>query len=237
LVQAEKCPCHCDTKDRMNCANQNWSAVPSNIPDFVTVINFQVNKVTSIAANTFQQLSKLVLLRLDQNKVDKIESKAFHGLTKLNQLVLTNNKISMFDESMLDSRSPLTKGVSIDNNKLRTFPINVLKRFKVKVNVKQNKIDCDCFAVIPNELKKLAFGKCHTPKNVRNVDIRDVTYGDVGCTACAGEDKCGQHGSCYVEEDKTKCRCFTGYSGDTCNVEDGEKSVDNSKAQSSDFSK
>ena len=239
LIQAQKCPCHCDDHDRLNCANLNWKTIPSNIPDFVTLINFQVNKVTSVAANTFQHLSKVTLLRLDSNKIDRVESKAFHGLTKLNQLVLTSNKIREFDDSMLDPRSPLKEGISLGSNKLRRFPINVLKRFKVPLAVQNNKINCDCFSVIPNELKKLVSGKCHSPGRVEGAQIRDITYADVGCSACADDDKCGEHGSCYIEDNKVKCHCFTGYSGELCNVggPDEGKTTEKVTAQSSDFGK
>ena len=222
LVFAQKCPCFCES-NRMNCANQNWKTIPSNIPIFVTVINFQFNAVTDIRANTFSGLDDLTVLRLESNKIKKLEANAFNGLPKLNNLVLSNNEINDFDESMLDSRSPLKEGISLNNNKIKQFPLNVVRMFKVPLNVADNKIKCDCFSVIPNSLKHLVTGTCHSPGYVKGVSLASLSYSDVKCDGCSNN-KC-VHGSCYTNGRRALCQCLPGYTGEICDKETGTKST------------
>ena len=214
--ESESCPCFCDSSNRMNCASQKWKSIPKSIPQFVTVINFQVNEVNEIKANTFIGLKELTVLRLDNNKIKKIEPGAFNGAPKLNQLLLNNNDIQNFDASMLDGASPLKEGISLRSNKLKTFPLNVLKKYKVPINVDDNKIKCDCFSVIPNALKSLVFGTCHSPGKVKGLPLRSLSYGDVKCDECANN-RC-VHGSCYTKGKKALCSCFPGYTGELCQI-------------------
>ena len=211
-----KCPCFCDTSDRMNCAFQKWKFIPPGIPSFVTAINFQINEVEVIKANSFSGLTELVLLRLDTNQLRTIEPKAFYGMTKLDELILNSNKITHFDDTMVDPKSPLKRGIFITGNYLEKFPLNLLKRHRVVVNTSHNRIKCDCFTVIPDELKKLVYGECTTSDGMKR-SIDTIRYEDVGCQPCSVKDCV--HGSCSLDEDgDAKCICFTGYAGSVCDI-------------------
>ena len=212
-----QCPCYCDTSNRMNCANQNWKNIPSDIPSFVTVINFQINAVTDIQANAFGGLSELVLLRIDSNNLRNIQPGGFYGMPKLNELVLNRNKITNFDDTMIDHRSPLKRGISLTRNLLTRFPLNLLKKHRVSINTSHNRIKCDCYSVIPSDLKKLVFGECTTSAGLTK-DINSISYEDANCSPCV-QKNCG-NGSCILNKDgEAFCNCFKGFVGDTCAVD------------------
>ena len=221
LCYGQECPCFCDSSNRMNCANQARTVVPNGIPAFVRVINFQINQVEVIKANTFSGLSEMVLLRFDSNALRVIEPKAFYGMPKLDELVLNRNKITHFDDSMVDPKSPLKRGVSITGNLLKRFPLNLLKRHRVSINTSNNRIKCDCFTVIPDDLKELVFGECITTEGVKRT-INSVRYEDVNCQSCT--QKGCVHGSCILNESGTAhCSCFTGYTGPMCDIDTSSK--------------
>uniref|UniRef100_A0A7M5UNQ0 Uncharacterized protein n=1 Tax=Clytia hemisphaerica TaxID=252671 RepID=A0A7M5UNQ0_9CNID len=221
LIQASasrpECPCYCDDSDRMNCANQNLDTIPTNIPDFVTVINFQINKARHIKERTFDGLNEMVLLRMDSNKIHTIEPKAFFGMPKLDELVLNNNQIGEFDERMVDPRSPLKRGIKLDTNQLTKFPLNLLKRHRMSISVINNKIQCDCFTVIPSDLKEFVYGECHATSGRKT--ITSMTYTSANCQKCEHH-KC-VHGSCYLDTNgNALCQCFDGYFGESCEIDE-----------------
>ena len=217
--ESDPCPCYCDESDRMNCVKQRWKVIPSYIPARVTVINLQVNNIKTIKENAFGgAMNRLTLLRLDNNRINTIQSGAFNGLPNLNQLVLEKNKIDVFDARMLDPTSPLKKGISLKNNRLKTFPMSVLIKYKSPLNVNNNKIKCDCLSVIPDELKHFVSGTCHSPGYVKGRPLTSLTYRDVKCDVCT-DNKC-VHGFCYTRGRRALCSCIRGYSGDLCQIKD-----------------
>ena len=225
------CPCFCDTSNRMNCAFQDWKIIPPKIPSFVTAINFQINNVEVIKANSFRGLTEVVLLRFDRNKLRTIEPKAFYGMTKLNELVLNSNKITHFDDTMVDPKSPLRRGIFLTGNRLERFPLNLLKRHRVTINTSVNRIKCDCFTVIPDELKQLVFGECTTGEGIRR-SISSVRYEEVGCQSCYK--KGCVHGSCSLDGNgDAKCICFTGYTGPLCDIDISSRPMGNGDVSTS----
>lgn len=219
------CPCYCDKQNRMNCANSKWTEIPSNFPSVTTTLNFQVNQVTKITARQFDGLDNLELIRLDQNAIKEIESKAFYGLPKLNQLVLSTNQITDLPDDIIDPRAPLANGLKVQKNQISSFPLNLLKRIRTNIQINNNPIDCDCFSVIPEDLKKLVQGQCSMEgKNgkIKKFSISKLTYEDVDCGLCRAVE-C-EFGSCYRGYGNVaKCRCFNGYSGDLCGQKIGSE--------------
>ena len=212
----QECPCYCDSSNRMNCANQRWDTIPTDIPHFVTVINFQINGAQHIKENTFHGLKEMVLLRLDSNKIHTIEPKAFFGMPNLNELVLNNNQIRHFDERMVDPMSPLKRGIKLDTNQLTKFPLNLLKRHRMSISVINNMIQCDCFTVIPSDLKEFVYGECHSSTGRKT--ITSMTYTSADCQKCEHH-RCA-HGSCYLDNDgNASCQCFEGFSGESCEID------------------
>lgn len=228
VAESDPCPCFCDDNHRMNCANQRWKVIPFFVPPRVTVINLQVNNVREINKNAFGgDLKNLTLLRLDKNKIRTIDSGAFNGLPKLDRLVLDNNRIDAFDVVMLDPASPLKGGISLKNNRLKTFPLSVLVKYKSPINVNSNRIRCDCLSVIPDELKRFVSGTCNLPGYVKGKSIRSLTYKDVRCDECINH-KC-VHGFCYSRGGTPSCSCIHGYSGNLCEIKDTTTNI-NTKA-------
>jgi len=102
-------------------------------------------------------------LRLDQNQINEIRPGAFSKMPKLNELVLTVNKISTLPDDFVHPDAPLERGIKLEQNDIKTFPLNLLKKTEKVINVARNPIHCDCNAVIPQHLKHKVIGKCASP--------------------------------------------------------------------------
>ncbi|XP_066935771.1 uncharacterized protein DDB_G0290587-like [Clytia hemisphaerica] len=218
-----RCPCLSCLNNNANCAplRRPFTKVPGQFPKEIRSIHMQNNKITRITAKSFGHLPKLTLLRLDQNQIDEVWPGAFGGMPKLNDLNLQNNKIMVLPDDFVHADAPLAKGIKLNNNGLTTFPLSILKKTRTYINVNGNPINCDCFSIIPKDLKNKAIGTCASPPSVKDRRISLITYKDVNCSSCDGFN-CN-HGNCYSYTtprglEKRQCICDIGYKGERCNI-------------------
>ena len=204
-------PCYCGDMPRLNCANYNFATVPSPpYPLNTTVVNMQVNKIQKVGYNAFGNLTKLLILRMDQNEIDDVAPKAFYGLPNLNELQLSYNKISSLPDTIVETSAPLADGIKLQYNNVTTFPLAFLLNTQRIVNLHNNPIHCDCFSIIPNELKDKVRGTCISPLNLTGRAISNITAKEVNCEVCS--DKSCENGICYTQDGVTpKCSCFEGF--------------------------
>ncbi|CAC5421181.1 unnamed protein product [Mytilus coruscus] len=80
----------------INCANQNLTHVPSNIPANTTVLRLNGNQIQIIDATSLSGLTSLLVLDLSKNKLSNIEDGALSDLESLFKLNLFDNKLSSF---------------------------------------------------------------------------------------------------------------------------------------------
>ena len=175
----------------------------------------QVNEIDTITKNSFGELPELKILRLDDNKINDVRPGAFSQMSKLNELVLNNNAISALPADLVHPDAPLANGIKLNNNSLTFFPLALLLRTRKTINVYGNPINCNCFSVIPKDLKPKVIGVCKSPKHLKGKDINDITYEDVNCTVCR-DVKCNG-GVCYSYNGKNhQCICDDFSDGDDC---------------------
>ncbi len=70
------------------------TSVPGDIPTEAKSVALWINKISSIPAGIFNNLSRCVRLNLGNNEITTIDSKSFTGMISLQNLTLANNKIS-----------------------------------------------------------------------------------------------------------------------------------------------
>ena len=209
------CPCSYCGNNRANCARARYSSVPGPFPKDIEGIDMQNNQIQTITKESFGELPELKVLRLDQNNINDIRPGAFGMMPKLNDLVLVKNDIMALPDDLVHPDAPLENGIKLNHNGLTYFPLPLLMNTRKIINVGDNPINCDCYSVIPKDLKNKVFGHCLLPRRLRGKEISSITYEDVNCGVCKGV-QCN-HGSCYSFDGKSrKCLCEVNYYGDDC---------------------
>ena len=75
--------------------SRNISSVPTDIPNRTTELHLEVNNITTLPAQSFRTLSKLVVLDLSHNHINHLETRCFVGLTQLRKLNLHGNDLDL----------------------------------------------------------------------------------------------------------------------------------------------
>ena len=153
--------------------------VPSNICEYpnLTVINFSRNKITNLLSSSFDCLSNLNDIFLDNNnittltevfnslkniqsihlannKILEISQNAFIGLSSLNSLELSNNQLKFLAPNMFDGLTNLST-LELNNNQIQEIPSNAfngipnLKNLDLSSN-QISIIDNSTFSSLPN---------------------------------------------------------------------------------------
>ncbi|XP_030631693.1 leucine-rich repeat-containing protein 3B [Chanos chanos] len=117
---ATSCSKHCYCSDSegqsggktMRCSNLRLTEIPRDIPNDTRRLYLDYNLLTSVPANTFQNLPLLTELDLSHNELAKLEPGAFRGLAaSLQFLDLSSNKLETLDPEAFEgvqARSNLT---------------------------------------------------------------------------------------------------------------------------------
>lgn len=106
-----KCKCNAH-KTVINCqpapgssdslSQSEFMDIVSKLPRSVKVLDFSVNNITKIAANTFARLPNLVGLSLSNNPFLEFDAGCFNGLTKLVSLLIDFTNIQLLSPGIMD---------------------------------------------------------------------------------------------------------------------------------------
>ena len=78
-----------------DCSSRNISRIPSDIPNCTMELHLEKNNITTLPAESFRTLSKLVVLDLSHNHINHLETRCFVGLTQLRKLNLHGNDLDL----------------------------------------------------------------------------------------------------------------------------------------------
>ncbi|XP_003478837.1 leucine-rich repeat-containing protein 19 isoform X1 [Cavia porcellus] len=135
------------TEVKCNFTEKNYSLIPADINDNVTILDLSYNQITlnmtdtqvlrmyflltelyltknsitTLHSNSFSNLSNLEILNICRNSINVIQQDAFVGLNKLQQLHLCQNKILQLDPDLF---------VPLNNLKLLNLQGNLLYYFE-----------------------------------------------------------------------------------------------------------
>ncbi|OQV21280.1 putative Immunoglobulin superfamily containing leucine-rich repeat protein [Hypsibius exemplaris] len=97
-TSALPCPnaCKCEWRNGLptaDCSNLNLTAIPSNIPSNVLVLDLSGNSIRSVGNSTFlrHNLAHLIKLDLSHCELERLEGGAFRGMSNLRELNLDGN--------------------------------------------------------------------------------------------------------------------------------------------------
>ncbi|ELU10386.1 hypothetical protein CAPTEDRAFT_94424, partial [Capitella teleta] len=92
------CPvnCTCDEKDfSVDCSRGMFETVPPDIPNFTRKLDLSDNSITTVANDTFRELTHLTKLNLFANLISTLEEDALKGMKQLRRLTLGANPLSV----------------------------------------------------------------------------------------------------------------------------------------------
>ncbi len=124
--------------------------VVKNLKELET-LDLSNNQIDSLSINTSKDLVFFVTesyslkkLYLNNNLINSIEKKNFYlnGMKDLNTIEIYNNNVREFDSALLKDLKQL-KVLKLDYSKMKSFSLEKIPKFKVKINlmIKFSKLD------------------------------------------------------------------------------------------------
>jgi hypothetical protein len=154
----------------------------SGLPVSLTQLSIgDFKSLTSIESNTFQHLSLLERLSLNDNSITSIKPGAFNHLNKLTRLELKENNLTDFSFDQLSANIHL-KVLDLSGNRLSCIPKRSIFKIPlgfVNLDLSENKIesaDCEEFNDLLN-LRSLNFaGNCCDYFDLEGILLHSMPY-------------------------------------------------------------
>lgn len=121
----------------------------------MNVLELNGNNIKVIRKNNFDLFPKLRIIYFQQNQLERIQDGAFYNIKLLSYLDLSNNKIEYLPESSFPSDGLKYLDILfVHNNRLTTFPFNVIGKFPLltKVAIGGNPWQCSCYRQLSETL-------------------------------------------------------------------------------------
>jgi len=133
--------------DRLRCSGFVDLLRCDNISDIRDFIIFSNNKVTSIDSWSFNKSFETVTeIWLDNNKIGSIDAGAFKNLSSLKRLDLSHNKIEFLHPDLFSSNTEL-ETVHLNGNQIRTLNLSLIQELPnlKEFTLSNNSLNvCDC---------------------------------------------------------------------------------------------
>lgn len=103
------CPsaCTCSSDNRVVCRERGLTEIPLNIPETVTELRLEMNRIREIPSKAFSRFKHLRRIDLNNNEISKIAADSFYGLKQLDTLVLYGNSITELGQGIFKGLSKL----------------------------------------------------------------------------------------------------------------------------------
>ncbi|XP_069476331.1 uncharacterized protein [Ambystoma mexicanum] len=162
-----QCPkeCTCPKLGQVDCSGTDIADVPNPIPRDTKTLQIGNTLISELSDASFQDLTILIILRIEKNEVSRISSNAFLNLSalrylslssnklqelpvdlfqsqrRLETLILSNNQLHQIDPSLLAPLSSL-KDLQLQGNNLHVVPDGAFNQMKVltKLNLGKNSL-------------------------------------------------------------------------------------------------
>ncbi|XP_052803737.1 toll-like receptor 4 [Mya arenaria] len=156
-------PCHCIYRRFsivVDCSHGQLQAIPPDLPENTTELQFSYNKLTALNSSMFNGLMKLEILNISFNEINDIEPNTFSDLGEtLTSLYLTCNRVR-YMERFRKALTPLLRLKSLyiqqclkDIEDGEVFPANELKQMPHLTNLSVDLINKEGFPIYLNGLE------------------------------------------------------------------------------------
>lgn len=117
------CPTHCSCKNyEVDCSNLGLVMIPTDIPSNTKFLSLSNNKLSTLQARTFANVTTLEKLDLSNNYLDQLPTNVFDYVKNLVDLNLRNNSIRNLDENIFDKTTNLQR-LDLSVNGISQIPL------------------------------------------------------------------------------------------------------------------
>lgn len=233
------CPsaCTCSSDNRVVCRERGLTEIPSNIPDTVTELRLEMNRIREVPSKAFSRFKHLRRIDLNNNEIVKVAADAFYGLKHLDTLVLYGNSITELGQGIFKGLNKLEllllnanniscirsdlfadlsnmKLLSLYDNHIQSLANGTFDGLKSiqTIHIGSNQLICDCNlrwlgAYLRQNPVETSDARCAEPKRVAKKKLASL---DLDKFKCKGSEQFRTKfaGHCMVDEQcPTQCTC------------------------------
>nr|SOU94110.1 Slit [Glomeris marginata] len=204
------CPSSCVCEGTIvDCSGRRLKEIPNDIPMFTTDMRLNDNQITVLKpTGLFKKLPNLQKIDLRNNQIVTLEDNSFEGAGPVTDLLLNDNKISELGANTFTGLSNL-RTLSLFNNQIGCIMPGAFDKLRhlSTLNLVSNPFNCNChLGWLSDWFKKknIVTGnpRCHSPHNLKDVPIQDVSYKDFQCDENNNDNSCLPNSHCPA-----KCTC------------------------------
>ncbi|XP_034244479.1 protein slit isoform X1 [Thrips palmi] len=156
-----RCPVPCRCQDTVvDCREKGLTAVPEHLPEGVTELRLEQNKITEILSKAFTPYKRLQRIDLSNNQIGKMAPDSFQGLKALSSLVLYGNKIT-----------DLPKGIFHGLSNLQLLLINANEISCVRKDTFRDLNNLNLLSLYDNNIQSIANGTFDSMKSIQTLHL------------------------------------------------------------------
>jgi Leucine-rich repeat (LRR) protein len=128
----DQCSCYHDNtwnRNIVDCGEVDLTAVPSKIPNDVTILYLDGNNIDKLTYNNFLGKKRLEALYLNNSNIEKIAANTFDDLKNLRILRINNNRLSNLNGNEFSNQLLLNK-LYLDHNQIGNIAENTFVHLK-----------------------------------------------------------------------------------------------------------
>ena len=156
------CPsaCTCSSDNRVVCRERGLTEIPLNIPETVTELRLEMNRIREIPSKAFSRFKHLRRIDLNNNELVKVPADAFYGLKHLDTLVLYGNSIT-----------ELGQGIFKGLNKLELLLLNANNISCIRSDLFADLSNVKLLSLYDNHIQSLANGTFDGLKSIQTIHL------------------------------------------------------------------
>lgn len=156
------CPsaCTCSSDNRVVCRERGLTEIPLNIPETVTELRLEMNRIREIPSKAFSRFKHLRRIDLNNNELVKVPADAFYGLKHLDTLVLYGNSIT-----------ELGQGIFKGLNKLELLLLNANNISCIRADLFADLSNVKLLSLYDNHIQSLANGTFDGLKSIQTIHL------------------------------------------------------------------
>lgn len=162
--------------------------IPRDIPADTTVLDLRFNKIKSIPRGSFEGLTTLNTLLLNNNEVENLDAGSFDGLPELRYLYLYKNKLVTLGADVLETL-PKLEQIFLHSNQISRLPKGVFSHTPHlrRIRLDSNALVCDCDMMWLADMLKENHGitqaaaTCEYPQSLQGRSLVSISKEDFHC--------------------------------------------------------
>ncbi|KFZ55556.1 Leucine-rich repeat-containing protein 15 [Podiceps cristatus] len=144
--------------------------IPTFLPSGLEILKLADNSINTLHASDFEGLTKLRVLDIRNNLIVTLHPGAFSSLCNLQSLILDGNNMECVSAPL---KLPRLKYLSMDDNKLNSFPTNFFASFQ---NLQFLSLSGNFLSKVPLDLPKSLLSLKLEKNQLKTIRLRDMKH-------------------------------------------------------------